>query len=72
MVPEDEPTYPLPASKATDCTWCCSPSQLAFLSSTLSIFKKEPFLAVPGLQTGTQTFSDVRRLTDIKKSLEKI
>lgn len=35
-------------------------------------FKLNPFLAVPRLQTGSQTFSDVQHLTDIKKSLEKI
>jgi hypothetical protein len=34
-------------------------------------FKLEPLLMVPGLQTGSHTFSDVQRLTDIKKSLEK-
>jgi DNA helicase IV len=34
--------------------------------------KLESFSAAPGLQTGSQTFTDVRRLTDIKKSLEKI
>lgn len=34
--------------------------------------KLEPFWAVPGLQIGSQTFSGIQRLTDIKKSLEKI
>ena len=42
-------------------------SQLDFIHLEL-----EPFSAVPVLQTGSQTFSDIQRLTDIKKSLEKI
>ena len=59
----------LSAQKEQTSTWI---DKLTWAELDFIHLKLEPFRAVPGLQTGSQTFSGIQRLTDIQKSLEKI